>query len=531
MTRLAAAACVVLGLIGLATGLYGIAAPAAPGHYGFHVAEYAAAVRYLQRTGEWFTGYLHFPVLTQDVATLPWMLLGEHEYAIRAAGLSAFVGSFVLLVTLVWRFWGAWYGVLAGLVYVLLPIDIWFGSHTEPAQPSIFALLAFFVCYLRWINDGQWWAGALALASLLVACGLEWEPYLAAAPIGIHALVVGVRRRGRFLTFVPLFALVVLLPFILQLVLIHALDVEGEVLRHTHKRIGDLSYRTFLTSIWDNARVMFGAPILCAVLAWVVSLAYRLRRGLLRARDLIGVSFLFALIVFANVFQSAFVIHHYCLFYGNIVCCIAIVDLAELAGSWSMCFFPSAPSVVARAPIALLVVAVMSGPAWHALIESRLKGGWPGATGSLRPDYELVATAEASHELLGSSAYYYIHPSVSAVAPSRWRDGWYEGSIQFHLDTELRPAGSFLHVSQLEPNERRTAAVLYRPDHLNEQEANLADSLARQHPLLRVGHYAMLDLSKTGASLRREHIYLPSQSWLERYLVGPYPRPIRVRDR
>jgi 4-amino-4-deoxy-L-arabinose transferase-like glycosyltransferase len=226
LLRRVALAAVILLYLGYA--LWGIAAPLAWGHYGFHAGFHGAAARNLVRHGE-FTPtphvgqsppppsarYLHHPILCPQYLVPVQAVLGDEEWTIR---LVPVLFTLALILAVAWagrRLWGPWAGVLAALVFTLLPHNMVFCHLYDHETPgNLYALLG--VCGLllglaglgttrsaRWgpelprtwrgsATGGRWRHGwgpwVLTLGGFLAAGLTDWPPYFIAFAVAWAAL-------------------------------------------------------------------------------------------------------------------------------------------------------------------------------------------------------------------------------------------------------------------------------------------------------------------------------------------------------
>ncbi len=218
LVRRVALAAVILLYLGYA--LWGIAAPLAWGHYGFHAGFHGAAARNLARHGELTptphvgqspppptARYLHHPILCPQYLVPVQAVLGDDEWTIR---LVPVLFTLALILAVAWagrRFWGPWAGVLAALVFTLLPHNMVFCHLYDHETPgNLYALLG--VCGLllalepfgkpRFARLGpelspalpgtsisdepryRWGPWALTLGGFLAAGLTDWPPYFIA---------------------------------------------------------------------------------------------------------------------------------------------------------------------------------------------------------------------------------------------------------------------------------------------------------------------------------------------------------------
>ena len=97
----------------LGGGLYGIDAPLAFGHHGYHVGEYSTRARHTLRHGSILPAnlpgykqpavenhYLHHPILTHQLVTLTMGVIGERVFAVRLAAIIYMLSTLAALVLL-----------------------------------------------------------------------------------------------------------------------------------------------------------------------------------------------------------------------------------------------------------------------------------------------------------------------------------------------------------------------------------------------------------------------------------------------
>ncbi|HEY3354830.1 MAG TPA: hypothetical protein VGQ83_16370, partial [Polyangia bacterium] len=475
-----AVAAAALGLV--AGGLYGIAAPLTWGHHGYHGGEYVIRARHTLRHGALLPGndpgwrppapsraYLHHPILTHQLVTATVAVLGDHEYAVRGAGLLAALAALLLLAALVWRHWGPWPAALAAWVFVLVPLDVWFAAHIDPGFPSIAALLAFFWFYLAWLDEGRWRHALLACACAALAGGFEWSPYLAAAPVGLHALGRGLRRRGRSLAFVPLYALAVASPFALHLLLVRGAGQWADLM--TSYAIRTYVPGPFWPRLVELGGALVGAPLALVLAAWSVIAAGRIVRGRAAARDLVGVAFVVALAAYVLIFRGAVIIHGYRLLYAGVAGAIAAADLALALGAAGarLSRRPAARPLTAAA-VGLALLAAMAPAAAAALAESRRRGGiplWP----AYDPELDRLAFAAVARAATRPGDVIAVHPT-------------FHGRMELAatLDRDLRPVASLRDVRA--PAAGGDAGVLLELPALAAPEWAALAALAQRHAVV-----------------------------------------------
>ena len=543
----------VLLLIG--TALYGITAPFVAGHYGFHGGEYSTRARNTLRHGTFLPAntpgwtdpvpssyYLHHPILTHHVVTFTFALLGEHTYAVRIAALLGCLATMLALARLVWQRWGPPYGALAAWVFALVPINVWFSPHMDVGYPSMVCLLLCFDRYFPWLERGRPRDAAAALLFAGLSVGFEWSPYLCAIPLGVHSLAVALKRRGRYLAFPPLLVVAMLLPLALHGLLVLKTGHLPEMQESFRSRTRVMEYKAFLSSLYEYVRLLLGPYTLPIHGLWILTLLLRLARGRLLSRDLLSLSFLFALLSYVHIFKLGVLMHPYRLLYGGVVCAIAAADLAQAAGDlwrWLLARSPAltSGSSVCAALVGALVVLSQTPAAATALRQSRAQGGTPTPT-PVRHDPVLgrVAFAEAVRAATTPADLVEIHPTFSCRM-----------DLAFHLDRTGRvlpslaalrfPVGSqavyygSYGASQGPHPDRSHAVVALVPRALAADERRALGELLQKHPALEVDGYMMVDLRQAGQGVRVLRLAPAApRSPLQSYLEGPFPLPRLVPD-
>lgn len=526
----------------LAMGLYGAGGPFVWGHYGYHAGEYSTRARHTMRHGtilpsnapgfskpDTASYYLHHPILTHQLVTLTLIIFGQHEVAVRAAALISTVASLLLLVALVRRQWGRWQALLSGALFVLVPIHVWFAAHIDPGLPGIACLLGFFLCYFPWVESGRWSLGLLGLCCLMLSGLFEWSPYLAVVPVGLHALAIGLRRRGRFLAWVPLLAIALLAPVVLHALIVIKTGHIPEMKESYLLRSGGPTLWRCLVGLGNGARELFSVPLLISTGVWLLMLVRRAVRRQLLVRDLLPVSFAFSLVIYAMLFRNGVLVHLYRLLYGGVLCAVAAIDFVEaaalLAAWWTRRRQPNPieqrmQQRMQRAMIgatAALIAATLPFSAL-ALASSRRLGGVPFQR-SYEPGLRQRAFVKRMLSLTSPEVPIYVHQSFVI-----------RKDLFFYTDRDLINVPTLAWVMARPAAERdRGVLMLIEPVHSPQELATLTE-LGRTYPIWRLGEYTLVDLRRRG--VRELHLEKlappPPRSLWQRYWEGPYAHPIPI---
>src|SRR5690606_34330921 len=140
--------------------------------------------------------------------------------------------------------------------------------------------------------------------------------------VGLHTLGVGIRRGGRYLAFIPLYFIANVTPFVTHAYIVHSVGHWEESSVGFADRTRSPPYAQFLDQLLSLADAMLTRELVYLIGAWFVLLIGRLFLRKLRHRDLIAVSFLFSVGLYAHVFTSGFFVHAYRILYANVVSAI-----------------------------------------------------------------------------------------------------------------------------------------------------------------------------------------------------------------
>jgi len=550
---------VVLAVLGYFLGAsYGINGPFYYGHYGYHGGSYATWARGTLRhhtlypvnepgfaTPDPRTYYIHHPMLTHQLVTLTFALLGQHEWSVRVAAMIPSFASLLLVTGIAWRYLGPLAGGAAGLVFSFVPVNIWYEAHIDQGFPSIACLLAFFWFYLGWLRAPRWRLGLAALFFQMMAGNFEWSPYFAFPAIFVHVAWTAFRRRGRYLTFALLHPLTVVLPLGFHFWMVHRANLVPDIIAAYHNRAAMVRYPFFATAMANYAEVLFGPALELVMIGWllvvVVNFAkgwgwpwgwrWRWRRPRVRTVELVGFTFAFTLIVYMHVFKSAVMTHAYRQLYGNVWAALAAAALVGAGQRWGRRLFRRRPRGMVPAGLGaglgiLVLISVLTLPtSWAGLLESRLHGGVP-LWKTFNPDLRQTAFAARLEALTRPGDVLYFHTSFAWPPPHRMDWAFYYDRDQ-HRSATLRGLGF------LTPAERSHALVILYPNTLGGDELRQFATLASHHPVWEVEDLAVLDLRTEGSRLEAFRIIAPTRApsfSLPAWLEGPYPHPVLEAD-
>lgn len=319
-------------LLQAAFGLQGIANDWMLGHHGFNGAAYHLAARNSLRWEilfpvQYLTGglqptpdhyYTHAPLALHLHTVASVLLLGDHEYAVRAVPALMGLLAAAALFWVVRRLWSDAHAVLAASLYVLLPINHGFANMTNHSTGAILWSLLALYAYLRWISSPdlpkKWLA--LTFASGLFAMQWDWPAYYIAFTIALHwawtaASQPAQRPLAPLLKPLALWCAATLASFggfflLVYLSVGHFNEIKTSVAVRTS------SIPDVYTFLWERALLpMFPWPLLALAAAWLVAWLIRLPQGRALPRDLVILSFGFAGLMHLLLFKNSAMIHIY----------------------------------------------------------------------------------------------------------------------------------------------------------------------------------------------------------------------------
>lgn len=531
MSRRCALLVVMLSaLYALGGGLYGIDAPLAFGHHGYHVGEYSTRARHTLRHGSILPAnlpgynqpavenhYLHHPILTHQLVTLTMGVLGERVFAVRLAAVLYMLSTLGALALLLWRHAGPWSSAAASVVFAIAPIHAWYGNHIDPGFPGLTCLLLFFYYYFEFLDDKSWRSAGLSLLFALLAGFFEWSPYLAAIPVFVHTLWY-IRRRGRFLLYPFAYGFAVALPFVIHVAIVIYTKHLPEMREGYSSRTAMPPWSSLLHSLLGFSDELFGRTLLYLTAIYLASrLVAVLLRGL-RPIDLVGLSLCFALLAYIKLFPVGVTIHQYRLLYGGVLAAVAVGSLVEDVTSIGIWLAKSMPASVLAPVVSILmsagVLLTTAKLSWQGLIQSRLHGGII-AQHSFDPQLSRIEFVVYARQLTRPGNVGYIHGSFHL-----------RKELYYYLDRDIAFSPSLVSVKSLAAAAQQRAFVLCSPKAMAPSEHAIFDELALTHPVHQVDDFAVLDLrnSTPGRTIKQTRRSPLRRSALRRYFEGPYTR-------
>jgi hypothetical protein len=503
------------------------------GHFGYHAGEYATRARHTLENGAVLPGnvpgtsapkpgtyYLHHPILTHQLVTLTFGIFGDRESSVRLAGLLGAGAMLVLLALFVSRYYGPWFGAAAFLLSAVVPFNVWYAPHIDPGYPGLACLMAAALGYGRWLENGRWPSGIATLVAFAAAGLFDWTPFLFAVPFGLHVLVIGFVRRGRYLLFVPAFVLAVLLPAGVHALAVHEAHQWDDLFGAYHQRSATTALSALLTRMKAYGKDLFGFPLLVAGAIGFLLAFVDLVRGRGSARPLLLVSLVVAISVHVLIFRIEVITHAYRLIYFA----PAVVLGSMEALLWLVRVLRARAGRPAAAAAAALVtaglIAATLPTSWQGAIESRAHSGIPGWA-TLEPSLPRAWLARYLSEETAPGDLLYLHPSIP-----------YRMEIGFYLKRDFVPALATT-VASLPPTAQDHGVFAFVAAALGPAEWAAVATMARAHPYARFGPFGVVDLRGKGPKIENAAFVFPDatrRSLWRRYWDGPYVWPDLVAD-
>lgn len=347
-------------------GLAGIANNWVAGHNGYNGAAYHQAARNSLRFGLLFPAqyhcdrtklplpkklYTHHPLALHGHGVMSLWLFGDHEWAVRLTpALNGFLALIALLV-IVKRHWGDAHALIAGSVYVMLPINHSYANMVNHSTGFILWSLLTLECYLHWIEARNYethtpsharvtarWLAAFFLCSFVVM-QWDWPAYYVMAAIAVHWFLRIIRFAGKLTVAKELG----LLALFCIMILVSSFGFFGLV----HRTAGSLSDLTasayartvYFPGIWKTLwkKVIqpdLSVPVLLCGALWLLGVIIRFVRRELRNRDLIPITFCFAGITHFIIFKNTALVHAYWPWPLNPFFAIAASSVLLWLGAW-----------------------------------------------------------------------------------------------------------------------------------------------------------------------------------------------------
>ncbi len=296
------------------------------GHNGFNSSAYLLSARNTLRWDvilpvQYYTGrtpptlemgYTHHPLGMHLHHVASVWFFGDSPAALRFVPAIHGVLVVAALVWVVARLWTPRMGLLAGLVYVLLPINGIYANMANHSSGFIAWALLGFLGYALAERDaweraaggegrGLWRNRALQFGAFFFAMQWDWPAYYMVFAVVLHWFASSIGRarlrgdawwkiRSEF-WWLAAWSVYVLLSIGGHFWLTHWLAEGGDELLGTFQARQSTPVRPFGEHLLITPPLMFTWPVLALVGGWLASACVRIGQGRLSARDLIAVAF------------------------------------------------------------------------------------------------------------------------------------------------------------------------------------------------------------------------------------------------
>jgi hypothetical protein len=477
--------------------------------------------------------YTHHPLAMHLHNVAAVWLLGDTPAAVRGVAALHAVLALCALILVVGRLWSWAHGLVAGAIYVCLPINAIYLNMANHSSGFIAWSLGMLYGYLRFRETGRGCWFALLIGAAFLATAWDWPAYYVAFLIACHwffgTLLArfgpGPRPASRpfVLPFVGYCAFI--LATVAGLLLVFYLatgsleDLEKTLLR---RQAGGGSGFDRMVAIVPE--LMFTWPVLAAVLAWLIGLLVRAIRRCARPRDLIPFSFLLAGLGHFFLFKGSTVVHEYWLWTALPAVAIAVSEVVL----WLWRLPAHLPTRVAAAALALFIPGRLLARSIEIVPSARYVGGSMWFISNDRGDHPSpydsgraeLRFADRVRSWTDRWTGVLVHPGIDRFVP--------EPRFTITLDRGVRRVfGSRVTPPPADHGYSGWVLIGDRADF--DLPALLA--LAQDARLVLYDHFFMVDFRRRDRSVEAYALALGERSWSWTLLHTPFERPrIEVRD-
>ena len=493
-------------LVYLVYSSFGIAAPFWWGHHGYHGATYMLrarmSLRFHMLAPATFTGfdfptrdafYFHHPVGYHHILTLLIPIFGEHEWLARGVAVAGGLTTIWALYALVRRMWSREAGLVAALVYVMLPVVTSFSVLSDPMLLEMSCVLWGLDAYFSLLQKPSWRALWSAAAAYAIGGLLMWEVFFIGPFVAAHALAYSITPRGRSLTLGRWNALLLHIWFIgLACAASMAFHIwftwhtgmwqdftESYRIRHSPP---SAVYVIDRHTQWID--LLYGRPPVIMAALWFTLWLARVATGRARLRDLAPLTILYVNTLYIYMFAEGSSVHLYRVFFYSSFFALAITDLVADAYS--------AAQRLWRRPAwsgPLAAVAVLSGylcaelpHTYRNWIDSRVLMGTHGES-RYDPEQHKLLFAKEITRLTKPDERVIIHYGELGARKEMW----------YYLDRSFDNINGLAELDRYRANFGKSVLLLDEQA-LNGWERSKFEELMQHHPVTFFDRFTMVDL-------------------------------------
>jgi 4-amino-4-deoxy-L-arabinose transferase-like glycosyltransferase len=492
-------------LLYLVYSSFGIAAPFWWGHHGYHGATYMLrarmSLRFHMLAPATFTGYdfptkdafyFHHPIGYHHILTVLVPIFGEHEWLARAVAVVGGLFTMWALYSLVKRMWSREAGLVAVLVYVLLPVIVSFSVLSDPMLLEMACVLWGLDCYFSLLQKPTWRALWMAAAAYFLGGLLMWEVFFIGPFVAAHALFYSMTRKGsvklgRFnaarlhIWFIG-FACVAAMGFHIWFTAhagMWADFLDSYRIRHSPP---SAPYVIERHTLWMD--LLYGrTPILFSAMWFVLWLA-RVASGRARLRDLAPLTILYVNTLYIYMFAEGSSVHLYRVFFYSGFFALAVTDLVDDAFHAARRLWPRPHwSGVAAGLAVLSAYLFLELPhTYHNWIDSRVLMGTHGE-GHYDPEQHKLLFAKDVTKKTKPDERVIIHYGQLGARKEMW----------YYLDRSFDNINSLSELDKYKKNFAKSWLIL--DEHaLAGYDRTRFEELITQHPVTFYDRYTLIDL-------------------------------------
>jgi hypothetical protein len=538
-------ACTLIMLVQLWFCLFQIGSYWQWGHNGYNSAAYQVAARNSLRHGiiwpvQYHTSetrpepaeyYTHAPLALHWLTTLSMALFGDHEVSVRLVpALFSLLMTLMLLILLA-RHYSKPVALIAGAVFVLLPINTVYCNMSNHSTGCIFFALVMFDGYLRWSESGRRAHLIQAAVGGLGAMLFDWPGYTLALCLATAAFYEGLKPRpGEGFRWTPQlrFALtatiIVGLTFRLFWTWISSVQGIDNVVATISNRSETTDIVRLIRDLYGTViAVTFPSVIRCLAIAWLAVMFLRHASRRFARRDVVPLSFLAAGIIQFVLFPNAAALHYYWNWQLTPFVAIAAAQILtwltdEGGGRIALAVRPGLGRTAVRIAAWVLPLALLAHlyvpEALRTFREGRAVAGSFGIPGYQR-EYRKILFAKFVNQATDWGDGVAIHTSIAhriefdACLDRQWSD--VNDEQLENLGEHLDPARPWVLIGDMDKIKRK-----------------LLVGLVRKHPITQVDSYFLIDLrsSEPGADVYWYKPMRPLLGW--RIFVSPFDPPVTL---
>ncbi len=502
-------AVVVVALLFVGYGSFGVAAPFFWGHNGYNGAVYMLRARMTLRHHtvdplNW-TGfdkpepgalYYHHPVLGHHFLSALVPIFGQVEWLPRACNLAFGLVTILAIFAVGRRFFSPAVGALAALVWVTLPDIVSFSNMYDPMFLEMAAVLWTLYAWLALWERPTWRAAWLALGANLLGGLLMWEVFFVSPVLALVGLLLAVSqaRRGQKLGRVHVawvFAVAAGLGCVLAAAIHGYLAWKAggvaDMVASYNQRKGALSLRYIYDRHAEWVSILYGWPPLVVGGAWLVTFFVRVGRGRAEKRDAVPLAFLLTNLLYIKLFAEGSSVHLYRVSFFSCFFAFATADLCGRVARFFEQRGEAAPRALAIGLVPLVAYQMAELPhAYRNLLDSRATSSTHNGA-AYNPDQQKLLFFREVEKRVRPDERVYIHYGQWGARKELW----------FYLDRSFTNVHTLANI----PENPGKAVAIFDESKLTAPERDRFLRWIARHPVVFYDHFTLVDFRSTKPSL------------------------------